>query len=148
MRKLLLTTAVASSVIALAAFALPFTAVAQSYSPTDPLYAGPSPYVPNQERSLGWVAAKYVRCLPGDRYCYVQMPPYVAGINVRQWPDGPVEMALVNGTPLIVFTTDGNGLNASFYYVGVEYNCPLIPTGLWSGTAGVPVLACGPSIAE
>jgi hypothetical protein len=76
------------------------------------------------------------------------MPPYVAGINVRQWPDGPVEMALINGTPLIVFHTNGNGLNASSYYVGVEYNCALVPTDLWSDTARVPVLACGPYSVE
>lgn len=132
MPKLLLAIAVASDLTALAMFALPFSALAQPYSRGDPLYMGPSPYIPNQERSLGWVAAKYVRCLPGDQYCYVQMPPYVAGINVRQWPDGPVEMAPINGTPLIGFTTNGNGLNASSYYVGVEYNCPLVPTGLWS----------------
>jgi hypothetical protein len=113
-------------------------------SPSEPLYSGPSPYVPNQQRSLGWVAAKYVHCIPGDPYCYVEMPPYVAGINVRQWPNGPIELSLVNGTPLIVFTTNGDGLNASAYYVGVAENCPLIPTSLWSDTAGVPLLGCGP----
>ena len=121
-----------------------FSASAQPYSPSEPLYSGPSPYVPNQQRSLGWVAANYVRCIPGDPYCYVQMPPYVAGINVRQWPNGPIELSLVDGTPLIVFTTNGDGLNASAYYVGVAENCPLIPTGLWSDTAGVPLLGCGP----
>lgn len=144
MRKFLLAIAMAGDLTALAIFALPFTASAQPYPPSDPLYSGPSPYIPNQERSLGWVAAKFVRCIPGDQYCYVQMPPYVAGINVRQWPNGPVEMALINGTPLIVFTTNGNGLYANWYYVGVEYNCPLVGTDLFSDTAGgVAVLACG-----
>jgi hypothetical protein len=81
----------------------------------------------------GWVYAPYTTCHPPQRECVISVA--VDGVNLRQQPNGFVVLALANGTPLTVYTGDHD-----WVYVGVM--CDLVPTGLWSWTAGVPLYGC------
>lgn len=82
---------------------------------------------------LGWMYGPYLVCSPGQP-CVVATDAH--GLNVRQVPNGPVTVSLVNGTPVVPYQAWGNWL-----LVGPA--CPLVTTYLWSVTAGVPLLACG-----
>lgn len=84
---------------------------------------------------LGWVYTRYTVC-PEPRACpVVFVSVYADGLNVRVTPDGPPIMALVNGTPLLV-------LDRWQGWTLVAPACDLMPTFLWSWTAGVPLNRC------
>jgi len=103
-------------------------------------YAPPPPTAgtivpPPPPPPLGWVFTRYTVC-PEPRVCPVVFVSVGAdGLNVRTVPDGPPIMALVNGTPLVVLTRAGR-------WTLVAPACELVPTGLWSWTAGVSLGAC------
>jgi hypothetical protein len=116
-----------------------FTVRNPNYIPPPPVVVQPPPppppgYAPEAPQPpLGWVNGPYLSC--GPEGCVVNVT--VSGINVRQFPDGPIVVAaLVNGTPVSVVTQSGG-------WVQIVPNCALGPTGLWSGTTGVPLLGCG-----
>jgi hypothetical protein len=84
---------------------------------------------------LGWVYTQHTSC-PEPRACPVVFVSVAAdGLNVRAAPDGPPTMALVNGTPLYVLDRQGS-------WTLVAPACDLVPTWLWSWTAGVPLNRC------
>ena len=58
----------------------------------------------------------------------------VDGLNVRD-NNNNVQFAVPNGTPVHIVGRNGRWLNVTF-------SCQLVPTGLWSDTAGVPFMAC------
>jgi hypothetical protein len=92
-------------------------------------YAPPPPPPP-----LGWVFLPYTACLEPD--CRTLIVSVGAdGLNVRVAPNGPVILALVNGTPLIPLRGDGR-------WALVTAACNLAPTGLWSWTANVSLGGC------
>jgi hypothetical protein len=96
-----------------------------------PLAYAPPPLPP----PLGWVFAPYTACVEsGCETLFVSVPGADA-LNVRTVPNGPVTLALVNGTPLIPLQQDGR-------WALVAAACSLDPTGLWSWTAGVSVASC------
>ena len=90
----------------------------------------PVPVPPPPPPSLGWIAGRFIQC---NGQCYVNVP--ASGANVRQGPGGQVFAALVNGVPVTVLQVTG-------YWAEVAPNCALGQTGVWSDTAGVPLLAC------
>ncbi len=85
---------------------------------------------------LGWVWTRYTVC-PNPAYCQTVYISVVdaTGLNVREIPNGRVVGSLVNGTPLTVLQREG-------HWTLVARQCDLVPTGLWSDTAGVPVSRC------
>jgi len=85
---------------------------------------------------LGWVWTRYTSC-PNPRSCSTVFVHVDAnGLNVREYPEGRVVGSLVNGTPLTVLRREG-------HWTLVARQCDLVPTGLWSDTAGVPLSRCG-----
>jgi hypothetical protein len=81
---------------------------------------------------LGWVYGRYVDC--GPHGCVVSV--MADGANVRYDPNGPVFLSLTNGVPVVIVQWRGP-------WVLVTLECNLVPTGLWSDTAGVPLDTCG-----
>jgi hypothetical protein len=94
------------------------------------------PDAPPPPQPLGWVFTRYTVC-PEPHTCPVVYVSVGAdGLNVRAaGPDSPTIMALINGTPLVVLQRQGS-------WTLVAPACDLIPTGLWSWTAGVPLSRC------
>jgi hypothetical protein len=82
--------------------------------------------------ALGWVYGRYVRC----DYSGCSVSVRADGANVRSFPNGQVFLSLTNGVPLIVLQRSGQ-------WALVAVTCNLVPTGLWSDTAGVPLDTCG-----
>jgi hypothetical protein len=81
---------------------------------------------------LGWVYGRYIDC--GPHGCVVSVR--ADGTNVRNFPNGPVFLSLTNGVPVVIVQWRGP-------WVLVTVECNLVPTGLWSDTAGVPLDTCG-----
>jgi hypothetical protein len=95
---------------------------------------------PPSPPSLGWIYGRYLDCSlepphgqPAGYGCFVNVRAH--GVNVRYTPNGPVFLALTNGTRLIPLASKG-----SWVLVAVE--CDLVRTGLWSDTAGFPLVSC------
>lgn len=115
------------TLIALALALATCGANAQPFPPPPPVAEPPPP--------LGWVYTRYTVC-PEPVTCPVVFVSVGAdGLNVRVDPDGPPIMSLVNGTPLVVLDRRGS-------WSLVAPACELVPTGLWSWTAGVPLTRC------
>ena len=91
---------------------------------------------PPPPQPLGWVYTRYTVC-PEPRACPVVFVSVGAdGLNVRPaGPDSPPIMALVNGTPLVVLDRRGS-------WTLIAPACELVPTGVWSWTANVPLNRC------
>jgi hypothetical protein len=97
----------------------------------------PIPYAPPPAPPpLGWLFGRYTVCLdpPGCKSVVVSVG--VDGLNVRVAPNGPIVLALANGTPVIPLQRAGD-------WVLVAPACALVPTWTWSITAGgVPLSVC------
>ena len=129
MKKLLL-----ASVLAIASFpgfAADQPAEEQEQPPArvtvQPPYSGPPP--------LGWVYGPYTSCGNPPQCSMGVVNVGADGLNVRVVPNGPVIMALTNGTPLYPVQRSGDWLL-------VAVGCDLTPTWAWSWTAGVPLNRC------
>lgn len=84
--------------------------------------------------ALGWVYTGYMHCTAPDcSTMYVNVR--ANGVNVRRTPNGQPFLALVNGVPLIALQWSGR-------WALVGATCNLVPTGVWSDTAGVQLHAC------
>ena len=118
--------------LAMALMASPAVAAELAPPPPEP-EAPPAVEAPAGPPPTGWVFGPYTTCAPPQPHCFVTVP--ADGLNIRQAPDGPPFAAVVNGMPLTVYGNTGNWLL-------VRVDCPLLPTGLWSWTAGVPLLTC------
>jgi hypothetical protein len=112
----------------------PLAIAAMSIAMLAPAHAqmevAPPPPVP-----LGWVYTRFTSC-PEPRTCPVVFVSVAAdGLNVRDVPNGAPLLSLVNGTPLLVLAREGS-------WSLVAPACDLVPTFLWSWTAGVPLNRC------
>lgn len=102
-----------------------------AYAPVPPLAAAPQVPPPPP---LGWVFLPYTSCAePGCQSVLVSVPG-ADSLNVRTVPNGPLLLALLNGTPLIPLRQDGP-------WALVTPACNLVPTGLIS-FEGMSVGAC------
>ena len=81
---------------------------------------------------LGWIYAQYLSCDPSDPGGYCSTSVDADGVNVWQFPNGPITSALVNGVPVVIVEQQGS-------WVRVNALCQLYNTGVWSDTAGVPL---------
>lgn len=123
-----------------AVFALALTVLIASLARAQ---IGPDPYAapPPPPPPLGWVYTNYTTC-PQPISCPVVFVSVGAdGLNVRTTPNGYPVVSLVNGTPLVVLDRQGS-------WTLVAPACELIPTGLWSWTADVPLIRCFVSFAR
>jgi len=82
---------------------------------------------------LGWVYGRYVACEPDGSRCLTNVD--ADGVNVRRSPNGPVFLSLTNNVPLFVLQQNGA-------WILVAVPCNLVPTGVWSDTARVPLHTC------
>lgn len=119
MRKILLTTVAVTALLGLG--------IARAAEPEPQIHTLPP------AGFYGWVFAPYTTCVPPHPECSVHV--LADGLNVRHEPDGMPIASLVNDTPLHVYGSQGEWL-----FAGID--CVLIPTGLWSDTAGIPLYAC------
>lgn len=58
-----------------------------------------------------------------------------AALNVRAWPNGPILVPLLNGTPVQILNVDPNGGGSPWAQI-------VTPDGLISGWVFLPYLAC------
>jgi hypothetical protein len=101
--------------------------------PLPPVISPPVPTAVPPPPPLGWLFGRYLACY-ADTGCSVATD--VHGLNVRAVPNGPIVLALANGTPVIPLSRAGN-------WVLVAPACNLIPTFTWSITAGgLPLSVC------
>jgi hypothetical protein len=106
----------------------------QPAPPPPPVVVQPPPVVvqpPPQPVLETWWIYNWVHCNPYND-CIVTIT--VDGLNVRD-SNNNVQFAVVNGTPVHIVDRNGRWLQVTF-------SCPLAQTGLWSDTAGVPIMAC------
>ena len=94
---------------------------------TPPLPPGPPP--------LGWVYGPYTQCADPPRCSIGAVTVGADGLNVRVAPNGPVVMALVNGTTFIPLQRQGD-------WFLIAPACDLTPTWVWSWTAPVQLFRC------
>lgn len=99
-------------------------------APAGPVGAGPRP--------LGWVATAWTQCADPPRCSTGVVVTDVAGLHVRQTPNGAPIVVLANGTPIIQFdrTRDGK-------WILIAPACALAPVNAYSVTTGVSVAVCG-----
>ncbi|SRR6266566_741329 len=93
----------------------------------------PPPPPPPPPSPLGWVYGRYVACERDGARCLTSVD--ADGVNVRRSPNGPVFLSLTNNIPLFVLQQNGA-------WVLIAVPCELVPTGVWSDTARVPLHTC------
>lgn len=104
--------------------------------PAPPIYVPPpvvyAPFVAPPPLPLGWVYGPYTYASNGTVWVSVGAD----GLNVRTGPNGPVALALANGTPIVpTGARQGN-------WILVAPACALAPTYTFSVTAAVPLSVC------
>jgi hypothetical protein len=101
-------------------------------APVVPVVPVPVPVQPPSPPLDTWWITNWVRCFNDFGDCLVNIT--VDGLNVRD-DNNTVRFAVVNETPVHIVNRDGRLLQVTF-------SCQLVQTGLWSDTAGVPIMAC------
>jgi hypothetical protein len=94
--------------------------------------ASAQPIDDQPQQPMGWIYGRYLVCV--DDQCAISVQ--ADGVNVRHRPNGHTFAALVNGTPIFPLSDTWGR------WVLIAPGCPLRPTGVWSDTAGVPLLTC------
>lgn len=95
--------------------------------------ASAQPVDDQPQQPMGWIYGRYLLCM--NDICVISVQ--ADGVNVRDRPNGHAFASLVNGTPMIPLEGYGHG-----QWILVAPGCSLRPTGVWSDTAGVPLLTC------
>jgi hypothetical protein len=99
--------------------------------PSGPIIVVPPTPSPPPPVETWWIG-NWVRCFNDFGDCVVNIT--VDGLNVRD-DNNNVQFAVVNETPVHIVNRNGRQLLVTF-------SCPLVQTGLWSDTTGVPIMAC------